>query len=69
MTLPEAVSESGKFGSYTITSSLADNRLTTQIQLTLTQVKIQPDDYPGYLDFLQSYDRRLNTQFQINLSK
>ncbi len=69
VTLPEAVSESGKFGSYTITSSLADNRLTTQIQLTLTQVKIQPDDYPGYLDFLQSYDRRLNTQFQINLSK
>ncbi len=64
--LPEDVSETSPFGEYSVTVQKKGNELTTHVILTLTQTKISPSDYEAYLDFLQRFDRRLNTQYHLN---
>ncbi len=67
VTLPDDVSETTSFGHYTISARKDGNKLTTSSTLIINQIEIQPDEYSNYLDFLQRFDRRLNTRYQVTI--
>lgn len=67
ITLPASITETTSFGSYSISARKEGNTVTTDSELIIERVKIQPDEYPDYIDFLQRFDRRLNTQYQITI--
>ena len=64
--LPADLSESSSFGSFSISSRQTGDQITTSASLTLETIKISPEDYPAFIDFLQKYDRRMNSQFRID---
>ncbi|MBO5752130.1 MAG: DUF3857 and transglutaminase domain-containing protein [Proteobacteria bacterium] len=67
VTLPNDTAETTDFGSYEIKMSKDGNRLTTNVTLILETIKVMPENYTAYLDFLQRYDRKLNTQLAITV--
>lgn len=67
VTLPGDISESGAFGHFDIRAKFENNQIVTDVSLALTQTHISTSDYDGFQDFLQRFDRRLNTPYTIEL--
>lgn len=63
--LPDDISEQSSFGSFSISSRQSGDKITTAASLALETIKISPEDYPAFIDFLQKYDRRMNSQYRI----
>ena len=64
--LPDDVTETSDFGSYLISARFENDQIITSVKLALNTIKVPPEKYAQYLDFLQKYDRRLNTQYRIS---
>ncbi len=65
--LPDDISESGKFGHFDIRAKFENNQIITDVSLSLTQTHIMPGDYDDFQDFLQRFDRRLNTPYTVEI--
>lgn len=63
--LPAPVSEKTSFGEYSVESVKEDNRITTRINMTIDRIRIMPDEFTALIDFMQRFDRRMNTPYQI----
>ena len=67
ITLPADISENSEFGSYNIAAKFENNQLITSVTIALDTIKVPPEKYAQYLDFIQKFDRRLNTQYRITM--
>ena len=67
--IPDPVSQSNAHGQWSIRSTRNGNLLTAEISLSLAESKIAPKDYASYQDFLQSFDRAVNTPYQITVKE
>ena len=67
--LPDPAALSNAHGQWSIRSTQAGNIVTAEISLSLSESKIAPKDYASYQDFLQSYDRAVNTPYQITVKE
>ena len=65
--LPEPLSEKSEFGSYSLSARREGDSIVTTTTLSIEKMKITPDIYPDYIDFLRRYDQWLNTQLRIEL--
>lgn len=65
--LPPPASMSTKHGSWKIESNFVDSILTTKYTISLREIEISPEDYAGFQEFLQQFDKALNTPCTITL--
>ncbi|MBQ9396463.1 MAG: DUF3857 and transglutaminase domain-containing protein [Proteobacteria bacterium] len=65
VTLPPPVSEKASFGEYSVEAVKEGNRVTTRITMTIDRIRIMPDEFTSLIDFMQRFDRRMNTPYQI----
>ncbi|MBR4985276.1 MAG: DUF3857 domain-containing protein [Proteobacteria bacterium] len=64
--LPDDLNESSSFGKFSISARRDGDQITTKASLALDTIKISPENYTAFIDFLQKYDRRMNTQYRID---
>lgn len=63
--LPEDQHASGPYGSWSIASERSGDVLRTHLKLSVTPIRVSAEGYPGYQDFLQTFDRAANAPYRI----